>query len=60
MDDLKYCVTADYIHPEQFFDGKWGANVDDLYFDEAKELAEQWQNDGVHTNVVMCESDEYR
>lgn len=57
IDEIKFCVKADYIHPEEFFDGKYGVSFDNLYYDEAKELAEELQNDGVHKNVEMYESE---
>ena len=58
IDDIKFYVEADYIHPEEFFDGKYGVRYDNLYYDEAKKMAEEMQNDGVHKNVVMCESED--
>lgn len=56
-DEIKFCVEADYINPEEFFDGEYGVSYDGLYYDEAKKLAEELQNDGVHKNVVMYESE---
>ena len=57
IDEIKFRVVADYIHPEEFFDGKYGVRFDNLYYDEAKKLAEELQNDGVHKNVEMYESE---
>lgn len=56
-DEKKFYVVAEYIHPEDFFDGKYGVRFDDLYYDEAKKLAEELKNDGVHKNVEMYESE---